>query len=268
MQHHGMGSLTHWAYTANAVAAIASPFWSAESQTGHREFRGSLPLFTLGAGRSCFVPPSTINRPIVFLTLLLAYNLLYMPTLGLANTVVFRHLDNPETQFPVIRVFGTAGWIVAGLFISFVLPAIGGNAAPEATASPLYTAGLGSLILGVYSLTLPRARLVAIDVSPMASRGSRRSPLTRIVDRNMLIFLGSILLICIPLAAYYNFTQLYLQVAGFQKIAAVQTLGQCRKWPSWRLCHGSTQSVPNASLLWVCSLGLFDTDCLHWARRV
>ena len=82
----------------------------------------------------------------MFIGLLLLYNLCYMPTLGLANSLSFHNITDQEKQFPRIRVFGTLGWIVAGLFISFVLsPYVGGIA--EETALPLYSAAIAS---GVY----------------------------------------------------------------------------------------------------------------------
>ena len=45
-------------------------------------------------------------------------------------------------------------------------------------------------------------------------------------SRPFYVFIASALLICIPLAAYYNFTQLYLEAARVRNIAATQTLGQ------------------------------------------
>ena len=104
--------------------------------------------------------PSLIGNPTVFILALLAYNLCYMPTLGLSNTIAFEQLEDQEKEFPVIRVFGTLGWIVAGLAISFVVsPLIGGTA--EATAWPLYMTGVGSLVLGVFAFTLPNTPPVA-----------------------------------------------------------------------------------------------------------
>src|SRR2546430_17396829 len=78
-----------------------------------------------------------------------------MPALVLANSLSFHNIQNQEQQFPLIRVFGTIGWIVAGLFIGFVLSRFTGGLLPDTTPLPLYTTGTASLLLGLYSFSLP-----------------------------------------------------------------------------------------------------------------
>jgi len=172
--------------------------------------------------------PRFTNSPTTFILLLLAYNLCYMPTLGLSNSLAFHHIESQEQQFPLIRVFGTVGWIVAGLFISLVLGGIM-TGVPEQTAWPLYTAGIASVLLGVYSFTLPHTppRGAGQPVSARSIAGI--DAFKQIGDRPFYIFIAASLLLCIPLAVYYNFTQLYLGAAGVKKIAATQTLGRCLK---------------------------------------
>ena len=47
------------------------------------------------------------------------YSLLFVPSLALTNAICFHHLSNTEKEFGGIRVWGTIGWIVAGLFLTF-----------------------------------------------------------------------------------------------------------------------------------------------------
>src|SRR5207249_11376033 len=108
------------------------------------------PLHIMG-GLVMFIVPRFTGAPTIFIGLLLLYNLCYMPTLGLANSLAFHHIQDQEKQFPLIRVFGTIGWIVAGLFISFVLSRFTGGLLPDTTPLPLYTTGTASLLLGLYS---------------------------------------------------------------------------------------------------------------------
>ena len=138
MTQQGMGTLTHWPYTVNPIAAIAAPFFLgliADRYFATEKVLGTLHL--LGAA-VMFLVPQTSGTPALFIMLLLLYNLCYMPTLGLANSLAFHHIEDQERQFPVIRVFGTIGWIVAGLFISFVLGRMFAGGTPaEQTPLPI-----------------------------------------------------------------------------------------------------------------------------------
>ncbi len=225
MTNHGMERLTYWPYTVNPIAAIVAPFFLglvADRYFATEKVLGL--LHVLGGFILCAVPRFTAS-PTTFILLLLAYNLCYMPTLGLANSLAFHHIQSQEQQFPLIRVFGTIGWIVAGLFISLVLGPLIGSVA-EKTAWPLYTSGIASVLLGVFAFTLPH--------TPPPGKGQRVSlrsiagldAFAQIGDRPFYVFITASLLLCIPLAVYYNFTQLFLGAAGVTKIAATQTLGQ------------------------------------------
>jgi len=225
MTHHGMETLTHWPYTVNPIAAIVAPFFLGLVADRYFATEKVLGVLHLLGGVIMFAVPGAAGAPVVFILLLLLYNLCYMPTLGLANSLAFHHIQSQEKQFPLIRVFGTAGWIVAGLFISFVLgPLIG--VVPEPTALPIYTTATASVLLGLFSFVLPH--------TPPPGAGQRVSlrsilgldALAQLGDRAFYVFIAASLLLCIPLAAYYNFTQIFLGDAGITKIAATQSLGQ------------------------------------------
>ena len=233
MTAQGMETLTHWPYTVNPIAAIAAPFFVglvADRYFATQKVLGALHLL---GGLVLLAVPQTTGTPSLFILLLLLYNLCYMPTLGLSSSLAFHNITDQEKQFPRIRVWGTIGWIVAGLFISFVLGRlVGGTGAggeavqPERTAWPLYTAGIASLLLGVYSLTLPHTPPRAAGQPVSAASVLGVDALRQLGSRSFYVFIASALLLCIPLAAYYNFTQLFLGAAGVQNIAATQTLGQ------------------------------------------
>src|ERR687888_375855 len=108
-------------YTTNPIAAIAAPFFLGLIADRYFSTEKVLGVLHLLGAVFMFLTPQATGAPTVFILLLLAYNLCYMPTLGLANSLAFHHIEDQERQFPMIRVFGTIGWIVAGLFISFVL---------------------------------------------------------------------------------------------------------------------------------------------------
>ena len=225
MSANGMASLTHWPFTVNPIAAIIAPF--ALGLVADRFFATEkvLAVLHLLGGVVLLFAPQLAGNPTWFILALLAYNLCYMPTLGLANSLAFHHITDQEKQFPKIRVFGTLGWIVAGLFISFGLGKALGTVA-EATAAPLYTAGIASLILGGYCFFLPHTPPSGAGKKIAVSEILGLDALRALASPSFFVFLACSFLICIPLAAYYNFTQLYLGATGFQNIAGTQTIGQ------------------------------------------
>lgn len=227
MTAHGMENLTHWPFTVNPIAAIVAPFFVgliADRYFATEKVLGTLHI--LGA-IFMFFTPMAVNDPVLFILLLLAYNLCYMPTMSLANTLSFHHIDDQEKQFPIIRVFGTIGWIVAGLVISFVLGMfVAEGLQPEQTALPLYMTAGASLLLGLYSFTLPHTPPPAAGEKVSVRSIVGIDALKQLGSKSFYVFLASSFLLCIPLAAYYNFTQIYLGDTGFENIAATLTIGQ------------------------------------------
>jgi nucleoside transporter len=227
MSNHNMGDLTHWPYTVNPIAAIVAPFFVgliADRFFATQKVLGTLHI--LGA-LFMFLTPSATGNPVLFIVLLLAYNLCYMPTMSLANTICFHKMSNQEKLFPFIRVFGTVGWIIAGLIISFVLGSfVTEGLKPEQSSLPLYMTATASLLLGIYSFFLPNTPPPAAGRKVSASSIIGIEAFKQLASPSFFIFLISSFLVCIPLAAYYNFTQIFLQGIQFERIAATQTIGQ------------------------------------------
>lgn len=227
MTTNGMENLTHWPFTVNPVAAIVAPFFV--GFIADRYFATEKVLGTLHILGAVFMvlTPMAVNSPVVFILLLLAYNLCYMPTMSLANTLAFHHINDQEKDFPIIRVFGTIGWIVAGLIISFVLGMfVTSDLKPEETALPLYMTSAASLLLGIYSFSLPHTPPPAAGEKTSFRSIAGIDALKQLGSKSFYVFLFSSFLICIPLSAYYNFTQIFLGDAGFNNIAASLTIGQ------------------------------------------
>lgn len=225
MTEMGMTSLTHWPYTVNPIAAIIAPFFLgliADRYFATEKVLGTLHIL---GGIIMFLVPQASGSPTLFILLLLAYNLCYMPTLGLSNSLAFHNITDQENQFPVIRVFGTIGWIAAGLFISFVLGKLIGGVA-EKTALPLYTTATASILLGIYSFSLPHTPPKGAGDAVSLRSISGIDAFKALGSKPFYIFLFCSFLICIPLAAYYNYTQIYLGASGFTNIAGTQTIGQ------------------------------------------
>ena len=225
MTNHGMETLAAWPYTVNPIAAIAAPFFVGLVADRYFATQKALGTMHLLGGVILLATPQTAGNSTLFIVLLLLYNLCYMPTLGLSSSLAFHHIADQEKQFPKIRVWGTIGWIVAGLFISFGLsPLLGGQA--EATAAPLYVSAIASILLGLYCFTLPHTPPSAAGQPVSVRSVMGLDAMKQLGSRSFWVFIISAFLISIPLAAYYNYTQLFLVAAHVKNIAATQTLGQ------------------------------------------
>lgn len=274
MSHHGMENLTHWPFTGNAIAAILAPFIVGMIADRYFNSEKILGFLHLLGGVILFITPSLAHTPWLFIGALILYNICYMPTMSLANSLSFHNINDQEKEFPVIRTFGTVGWIVAGMTISFVLGYfVSSGMAPEQTAVPVYLAAGSSILLGLYSFTLPK--------TPPQAKGEK-STWREIVGVDALkklwspafgIFLVSSILISVPLAAYYNFTQVFLGNSGFTNIAATQTIGQMSEFifmllmPLFFVRLGVKKMLAIGMLAWVIRYFLFSygaVDSVAW----
>jgi nucleoside transporter len=217
------GSMVGYTYLMNNIAAIISPFFVGMIADRFFSSQKVMAVLHLLGGLVLFFVADVTTAGSLILGLLL-YNVLYMPTIALANTVSFHQMENPDTQFPRVRVWGTIGWIAAGLSITFVLSRFYGNV--EATAIPLKMAAIASVILGLYSFMLPDTppKNIGKDITAGDILGIKALKLMK--NKNFLVFVLSSLLICIPLAFYYNFTNMFLNEMGMTGVAAKQSMGQ------------------------------------------
>lgn len=154
------------------------------------------------------------GKSIVYI--MIAYMLCYMPTLGLGNTITFTHLA--QVDFPKVRVWGTIGWIVAGLALGFV--------GWSASLNIFWLGAISSLALGVYSFFLPHTPPPAKDKPLDIGSIFMRDAFKLFKDPSFLVFAICSMLICIPLGYYYGQTAPYLGATGFEQPASTMTLGQ------------------------------------------
>ncbi|MBI4410804.1 MAG: MFS transporter [Gemmatimonadetes bacterium] len=242
MSAHKMAELTHWPYTVNPIAAIVAPFFLglvADRYFATERVFGVLHL--LGGAIMLSVPQAT-GAPAVFILLLLLYNLCYMPTLGLANSLAFHHIEHQEQQFPLIRVFGTIGWIVAGLFIGFVLGRFTGDQLPDTTSLPLYTTAVASVLLGLYSFSLPHTPPPGAGQTVSFRSIVGLDALRQLGSRPFYVFIASSLLICIPLAAYYTYAPVFARI-GVYEIGTTNTITRLLPNPSSLMTLGQMSEV-------------------------
>ena len=205
------------AFSALAIATIISPFFV--GMIADRYFAAQRIIGVLhiaGAVLLYFATTITANQP--FYWIILFYSLLYMPTIALTNNVAFSQMTDPGKQFPWIRVFGTIGWIVAGTLV--------GNLGIEKDAATFHIAAGVSLLMGLFSFTLPNTPPKAKTGSTSAASAIGMEALVLFKSKSYLIFFIAAILICIPLAFYYGFANPFLNEIGMNNAAGKMILGQ------------------------------------------
>ncbi|MFA6248000.1 MAG: nucleoside permease [Mucilaginibacter sp.] len=193
------------------IGLIADRFFSAQKVLGILHLTGAALLYYI----------TTIPNFDGFFPIILAYMIVYMPTLALVNSVSFKQMANPSKEFPPIRIFGTAGWIIAGLTIGWL-----GWEQSNSLVLTFKMAAIASLVLGLLSFTLP--------ATPPAKKGQKTSlsdimgldSIGLLKNRSYLIFFLASVAICVPLAFYYNFTNPFLNEVGMKAAAGKQSMGQ------------------------------------------
>ena len=199
------------------IGLIADRFFNAERILGVLHIIGAVLMYLM----------SQATDSAVFYPYVLGYMIAYMPTLALVNSVAFNQMKDPSKDFPFIRVWGTVGWILATSLISFAFswdsPV---NAANGMLSNTFIMTAIASAVLGVFSFTLPK--------TPPSSKGEKASisdilglqAIGLLKDRNFLVFFISSVLICIPLAFYYQNLSPFLLESGVDDSTAFTGLGQ------------------------------------------
>ncbi|NNJ89357.1 MAG: nucleoside permease [Eudoraea sp.] len=163
-----------------------------------------------------------------FYPYVLGYMIIYMPTLALVNSISFNQMKDPAKEFSFVRVFGTIGWIVAGLIISYVFLWDSPEARGEGMLKNTFLmVSIASAVLGLFSFTLPKTPPTAdkeekVSISTILGLDA----LKLLKDRNFLIFFISSVLICIPLAFYYQNANPFLAEIGMENPTGKMTIGQ------------------------------------------
>ncbi len=221
------GAETAMAYSTQSWGAIIAPFiigliadrfFNAEKILGILHLVGAVLMYLM----------SQTTEFSVFYPYVLGYMIAYMPTLALVNSVSFNQMNDPAKQFPFVRVFGTIGWILAGLIISFVFKWDSiENIGKGMLSNTFLMVAIASAILGVFSFTLPKT-------PPSVAKGEKvglsdilgLDALKLLKDRNFLIFFLSSVLICIPLAFYYQNISPFLTEYKVENSTAWASVGQ------------------------------------------
>ncbi|MCH1538534.1 MAG: nucleoside permease [Flavobacteriaceae bacterium] len=219
------GAETGMAFSTQSWGAIIAPFFIgliADRYFNAEKILGVLHL--IGAALMYFMSQATSFD--TFYPLVFAYMVAYMPTLALVNSVSFFQMKDPAKEFSVIRVFGTIGWIIAGLLISYFQWDSTESISQGALSNTFTMVAIASLILGIISFTLPKTPPTQSEGAVSVSDILGLDALKLLKDRNFLMFFITSILICIPLAFYYQQANPFLVELGMENPTGKMTLGQ------------------------------------------
>ncbi|MGE3172797.1 MAG: MFS transporter [Planctomycetota bacterium] len=214
-------STTGWVYSAGPIAALITPlFLGLIADRFFQSQRVLAVMHLLGGLVMLFLIPGAIRAgdAVAFEWYVLAYMLCYMPTLGLSNTVAFSHIEHPEKQFPLARVFGTLGWIAAVTLVSKGLAA-------DTDAIMFRVAGWSSMAMAALSWVLPATPPPAAGKQQGLAETLGLGALPLLLQPAFLVFLLCSFLICIPLAGYYAYGNQFAATA-FENPGFYMTFGQ------------------------------------------
>ncbi len=235
-------------------AAIVGMFFSnqfadrkfaAEKFLGFSHLVGGLAILSLG-WVTTFWP---------FFLLMLVHCLLYVPTISITNSIAFAHMKDAKNEFGLVRMGGTIGWILAAWPFVFIMvdwdgvraknpsgmvdwlgtvlgTGLTGDALKQSTRWTFVVAGVASLVLAAFSLTLPHTPPKTVD----ATNAGRRESLAwleavKLLRHPFILILWVVTLIdAFVHNCYFNWTGVFLQskdvgIAG-NWVTPVMSIGQ------------------------------------------
>jgi nucleoside transporter len=255
------------AYSTQSLGAIIAPFIIGLIADKFFAAQKILGFLHLAGGILLWFAATSLNFD-SFFPFILGYMIAYMPTLALVNSISFKHMTDPGKEFPAIRVFGTIGWIIAGLVIGWLNWEQDGN-----LVLTFKMASVASIILGLFSFLLPH--------TPPGKKGEKTSfgdiigldAIGLLKNKSYLLFFLASVAICVPLAFYYNFTNPFLNEVGMKSAAGVQSLGQVSEtlfmllMPLFFVRLGVKKMLAIGMIAWVARYLLFafgNADTNYW----
>lgn len=217
------------AYSLGPIAAIITPFFMGMIADRFFDSEKVLAFLCIVGGIAMCLMPNFAGSS-MFLTLLGIHALCYLPTLGITASLSFHHLKNQEKDFPIVRVFGTIGWVAAGLLIGKALQA-------DSTSLPLYLGGGASILLGFYSFSLPKTPPPLAGKKTTWRQIAGIDALSQLKDRSFIVFLVSAMLIFIAFGTYFPYAPVYF--SNLQETLSLENF----KNPSFEMSFGQISEI-------------------------
>ena len=212
-----------WVFATQAIACVVALFAggqaadrliSTEKLLAVCHLVGGVAMFAL-AFQTSFWP---------FFVIMLVYQLAYIPTMSLTNSIAFHHLTDARNDFGKVRMWGTIGWIAASWPFVFILAGKTGAELHAALGSIFTVAGAASFVLAAFSLTLP-------PTPPATASRARNAPFEAIrllAAPSLLVLFVVTFLDALVHQCYFQWTSPFLERAGLAAnwIMPAMSIGQ------------------------------------------
>jgi nucleoside transporter len=217
------GSQIGWIFATQAIACVAGLYFGGQIADRMLSTEKLLSVLHLVGGLAMFALAYQTTFWSFFFVML-AYQLAYMPTMSLTNAVVFHHVADPQRDFGKIRLWGTIGWIAASWPFVFILAGKTGPDLNAALSSIFTVAGVASIALAAFSLTLPHT-------PPAKNDGGVSAPMQALKllrDPAMFVLFVATLMDALVHQCYFQWTSPFLQQAGLAEnwIMPAMSVGQ------------------------------------------
>jgi predicted MFS family arabinose efflux permease len=260
------------------VGQVADRWLAIEKVLAASHFIGGISLYTLATAMDLYQETASNFQSLLWLVGIFA--VAYVPTVPLVTALCFRHLPHPDAQFGKVRVWGTVGWMIGGLLLSFWLEQAKVFAwmrghypqwsivstvrdilllLPRPSPSDCFRmSAILSFALSSFCIFLPHtppAKKPRGQVAPLAVLGMFR-------DRTFSLFIGISSLLAVVVVPLYNMAV----------PALLKDLGVADNWVPTVMLVGQISEFPALLLLSVClrRLGLkavFGLGIAAWALR-
>ena len=245
------GGQIGWIFATQAIACVFGLYFGGQVADRLLSTEKLLAVLHLVGGAAMFALAFQTNFW-SFFAVMLVYQLAYMPTMSLTNAICFHHIANAQTEFGRLRLWGTIGWIAASWPFVFILAGKTGPNLHAALSSIFTVAGIASLALAAFSLTLPRtppAPRQPGSSAPIKAIGLLRDPV-------MLVLFIATTLDALVHQAYFQWTSPFLQQAGLAEnwIMPAMSVGQIAEIASmaalgWALARFGWRSTLTVGIL-------------------
>lgn len=249
-----------WTYSVGPIAGMISPFFVGMIADRFFSTERVLACMHIAGGAMMALAVSWMGEenpatPLMINSAFFGHMFCYFPTLALTNSLAMQNMTNQEKQFPLIRVFGTIGWIAAGVLISW--------GKWDSTVVPFMIAAASSFVMGFYCFFLPHTPPPAAGQKVTVRELLGLDALVLLRRPSYLVFMISSFLICIPLAFYYQLATKFISSVGMERPAFKMSFGQMSEiffmlvMPLFFAKLGVKKMLLVGMLAWVVRYGLF-----------